>query len=94
MTVAHRDALDDVAKSAHMAVVPYHSSARVLRDRFAPHAIAAKVGILTAGTSDVAVADECRMVVAPDEPKLATVVATACCFRGGDRDRGDAGNWC
>src|SRR5438067_1492361 len=61
--VAHRDALDDVAKSAHMAVVPYHSSARVLRDRFAPHAIAAKVGILTAGTSDVAVADECRMVV-------------------------------
>src|SRR5438105_2941044 len=63
MTVAHRDALDDVAKSARMAVVPYHSSARVLRDRFAPQAIAAKVGILTAGTSDVPVADECRMVV-------------------------------
>ena len=63
MTGAHRDALGDAVKSANMTVVPYHSSARVLRDGFAPEAIRGKVGLLTAGTSDVPVADECRMVV-------------------------------
>jgi len=63
MTGAHRDSLASAANSAHMTVVDYHSSARVLRDGFAPQEVAGKVGILTAGTSDVPVADECRMVV-------------------------------
>jgi len=63
ITDAHRDALRDEAASARMTIVPYHSSARVLREGFAPESIYGKVGILTAGTSDVPVADECRMVV-------------------------------
>jgi len=63
MTGAHRDSLASAASRAQMTVVDYHSSARVLRDGFAPEAIGGKVGILTAGTSDIPVADECRMVV-------------------------------
>ena len=63
MTDAHRDALGDAAANSRMTIVQYHSSARVLREGFAPEHIAGKVGILTAGTSDVPVADECRMVV-------------------------------
>src|SRR2546421_1971332 len=46
-----------------MEVARYHSSARLLGGGFAPEAVAARVGILTAGTSDVAVADEARMVI-------------------------------
>jgi hypothetical protein len=61
MTEAHRSALTEAAGT--MRVVDYHSSARVLRDGFAPEPVAGKVGILTAGTSDVPVADEARMVV-------------------------------
>ena len=62
MTDAHRDALRDEAKNANMRIVQYHSSARVLREGFAAGSIDGKVGILTAGTSDVPVADEARMV--------------------------------
>ena len=61
MTPAHRAALGEAAGG--MRIVEYHSSARVLRQGFGPEPVAAKVGILTAGTSDVAVADEARMVV-------------------------------
>ena len=61
MTEAHRAALASAA--THMRVVRYHSSARVLRPGFAPENAGGKVGILTAGTSDIAVADEARMVV-------------------------------
>src|SRR5438309_11494831 len=63
MTDEHASALADAASAAEMEVARYHSSARVLRGGFAPEAVAARVGILTAGTSDVAVADEARMVV-------------------------------
>jgi NCAIR mutase (PurE)-related protein len=61
MSEAHRAALADAATG--MRVVAYHSAARVLRERFAPETVEGKVGILTAGTSDVPVADEARMVV-------------------------------
>ena len=63
MTEAHRDALHDAATRAGMSIVHYHSSARVVRRAFQPETIEGKVGILTAGTSDVPVGDECRMVV-------------------------------
>src|SRR5216683_2838778 len=39
------------------------SSARVLRQGFAPEPLDGKVGLLTAGTSDVAVAEEALMVI-------------------------------
>ncbi len=63
MSDAHRSALDHAATSAGMEVVPYHSSARVLRQGFSPEPAGAKVGLLTAGTSDLPAADEARMVV-------------------------------
>jgi pyridinium-3,5-biscarboxylic acid mononucleotide synthase len=63
MTAEHQTALRDAAMTAHMEVIPYHSSARVVRDGFAPEPLQARVGVLTAGTSDVPVAEECRMVV-------------------------------
>lgn len=63
MTHEHRDALRQAAEKAGLEVIAYHSSARVLRSDFAPEAAGGKVGILTAGTSDVPAADEARMVV-------------------------------
>jgi len=63
MSDAHESALRDAAARASMALVRYHSSARVIREGFTPERVAAKAGILTAGTSDVPVADEARMVV-------------------------------
>lgn len=63
MTEAHANALREQASQSEMHVVAYHSSARVLRGGFSPVPLEANVGILTAGTSDVAVADEVRMVV-------------------------------
>lgn len=61
MTGAHRAALVEAAGA--MSIVDYHDSARVLRDDFTPENVEGRVGILTAGTSDVPVADEARMVV-------------------------------
>ncbi|MEO8743958.1 MAG: nickel pincer cofactor biosynthesis protein LarB [Candidatus Dormiibacterota bacterium] len=63
MTEAHRSALDSAASAAGMRVVAYASSARVLRAGFTPEALGGKVGILTAGTSDLAAAEEAKMVV-------------------------------
>jgi NCAIR mutase (PurE)-related protein len=63
MTDAHRDRLRDAAESAGMRVISYQASARVLREGFVPERVDGKVGLLTAGTSDVPVADEARMVV-------------------------------
>lgn len=62
MTGAHAEAVREAARAAAMRVVEYTTSARVLREGFAPEALEGKVGILTAGTSDVPVADEARMV--------------------------------
>jgi NCAIR mutase (PurE)-related protein len=61
MTDAHRSAVATAA--AGMQLIGYHSSARVLRADFAPESVPGKVGILTAGTSDMPAADEARMVV-------------------------------
>ncbi len=63
MTDTHRAALHQGAELEGDSIVSYHSSARVLRSGFSPEAIDGKVGILTAGTSDLPVADDARMVV-------------------------------
>ncbi len=63
MTGAHESALREKARHAGMQVAEYHAAARVLRENFSAEPMDAKVGILTAGTSDLPVADEARMVV-------------------------------
>jgi pyridinium-3,5-biscarboxylic acid mononucleotide synthase len=63
MSEAHRAALEEAATTAGMQVIGYSDSARVMREGFIPEAVSGKVGLLTAGTSDVRVADEARMVV-------------------------------
>ncbi|HKC19354.1 MAG TPA: nickel pincer cofactor biosynthesis protein LarB, partial [Candidatus Dormibacteraeota bacterium] len=61
MTDAHRAALHQAAEG--MRIAEYHSSARVMRAGFEPEVVDGRVAILTAGTSDVPVAEEARMVV-------------------------------
>jgi pyridinium-3,5-biscarboxylic acid mononucleotide synthase len=63
MSDEHRAALAEASKAEGMQVVDHAASARVLRADFSPEALAGKVAILTAGTSDVPVAEEARMVV-------------------------------
>jgi hypothetical protein len=61
MTPAHRAALAHTAGGMHVA--DYHSAARVLRAGFVADLIDGRVGLLTAGTSDLPAADEARMIV-------------------------------
>ena len=63
MTPAHAAALQEAASEARMQLTAYAASARVLRRGYAPEAVDGKVGILTAGTSDLAAAEEAQMVV-------------------------------
>lgn len=63
MSDGHRTALHAAAEAVGMQVVSYASSARVLRPGFEPEAAGGRVGMLTAGTSDLAAAEEARMVV-------------------------------
>jgi pyridinium-3,5-biscarboxylic acid mononucleotide synthase len=63
MSDAHLAALHETAAAAGMQVVEYADSARVLRTGFRPEPLDGKVGLLTAGTSDVRVAEEARMIV-------------------------------
>jgi pyridinium-3,5-biscarboxylic acid mononucleotide synthase len=63
LTAGHFEALHAAAEAAGMEIARYHSSARALRRGFAPEGVAAGVGILTAGTADLAAADEARMMV-------------------------------
>jgi NCAIR mutase (PurE)-related protein len=63
MSAEHQAALRDSASAAGMPVISYASSARVLRPRFTPEKVEGKVGILTAGTSDLPAAEEAKMVV-------------------------------
>jgi NCAIR mutase (PurE)-related protein len=63
MSREHRASLQEAADAAEMTIVDYAQSARVMREGYAPEALDGKVGFLTAGTSDVPVADEARMVV-------------------------------
>jgi len=59
----HWRALDAQAAEAGLEVRRYHSAAAVLRPGFAPERRPGRVGLLTAGTSDLPAADEARMVV-------------------------------
>jgi NCAIR mutase (PurE)-related protein len=63
MSADHRDALREHAGAAGMHVIDYAASARVLRPGFEPEALDGKVGIMTAGTSDLPAAEEAQMVV-------------------------------
>ena len=63
MTAEHQATLHELATSAGMRVIGYAASARVLRPGFEPEALDGKVGILTAGTSDLPAAEEAQMVV-------------------------------
>ncbi len=63
LTDAHWDALRTACGRAGYTIRDYVAAARVLREGFAPEPQGGKVGILTAGTSDVPVAEEARMVV-------------------------------
>jgi len=63
MTVEHRAALREQAADAGMQIVDYANSARVLRPGFESETLGGKVGILTAGTSDLPAAEEAQMVV-------------------------------
>jgi NCAIR mutase (PurE)-related protein len=63
MSDAHQAALHDAATAAGMQVIGYASSARVVRSGFVPEALERRVGILTAGTSDLPAAEEARMIV-------------------------------
>jgi len=63
MSDVHRAALEEAATASGMQVIEYSDSARVIREGFSPEAVSGKVGLLTAGTSDVRIADEARMVV-------------------------------
>jgi len=63
MTAEHGAALHELGSAAGMPVITYAASARVLRPGFVPEHIGGKVGILTAGTSDLPAAEEAQMVV-------------------------------
>jgi hypothetical protein len=63
MSDAHRAAIANAASAAGMQVLEYSDSARVIRRGFTAEPVSGKVGLLTAGTSDVRVADEARMVI-------------------------------
>jgi NCAIR mutase (PurE)-related protein len=63
MNAEHEAALRESASAAGMRVITYASSARVLGSGFVPEASDGKVGILTAGTSDLPAAEEAQMVV-------------------------------
>lgn len=63
MTESHREALTKATTDEGLDVITYHASARAMRPGFTPEALGSKVGILTAGTSDLPVAEEARMVV-------------------------------
>ena len=63
MSPEHRAALGRAAAAAHMGIVDHASSARVFQQGFLPEPLDGKVGLLTAGTSDIPVAEEARMVV-------------------------------
>ena len=64
MSAPHREALARAAAAAGMAVIAYGSAAaRVVKAGFQPDPVDGRVGILTAGTSDLSVAQEALMVV-------------------------------
>ncbi len=63
MSAEHRAALEAAALESGLDVVDYGRSARLLRPGYAAASIDARAGVLTAGTSDLPVANEARMVL-------------------------------
>ena len=63
MSPEHQAALTRQASTKGMLVTAYGSGACVTKPGFKPQPVGGKVGLLTAGTSDIDVADEVRMVV-------------------------------
>ena len=63
MSAEHRGELRRAAAEAGFSVIEHASSARVARPGFEPERVDGKVGILTAGTSDVPVGEEARQVI-------------------------------
>ena len=63
MSAEHRGELRRAVAESGFSVTEQASSARVVRPGFEPERVGAKVGILTAGTSDVPVAEEARQVI-------------------------------
>ena len=63
MSPEHRRALARAAAAADLQILEYGASARVLKPGYAPVSIDARAGILTAGTSDLPVANEACMVL-------------------------------
>jgi NCAIR mutase (PurE)-related protein len=59
----HRRELERQGVDAGMEIVPYGAAARVLRPGFQPEPRGGRVGVLTAGSSDLTAAEEVRMVV-------------------------------
>jgi NCAIR mutase (PurE)-related protein len=59
----HWPALELHAAEAGFGLVRYHSAACVVRPGFAPEPRPGRIGILTAGTSDLPAADEARLVI-------------------------------
>jgi len=61
--VEHRAAVEAAAAAAGLACIPYGAgAARVLRPGFEPPAGGGRIALLTAGTSDLAAAEEVRML--------------------------------
>jgi NCAIR mutase (PurE)-related protein len=58
---AHWEALEDASNG--LEVVRYANAGRVLRPGWRPRALGGRVALITAGSSDVPVADEARMLV-------------------------------
>jgi len=62
LAASHVTALEAAARHAGFDLVRYRASARVVRPAFTPEPTGGRVAILTAGTSDLPVAEEARMV--------------------------------
>ncbi|MGH7869541.1 MAG: nickel pincer cofactor biosynthesis protein LarB, partial [Candidatus Dormibacteraceae bacterium] len=63
MSAAHEETLRRAAEAAQLEIIGYRQGARLLRPGFTPPPIAAKVALITAGTSDLRASEEARMVV-------------------------------
>jgi len=63
LTAEHWRELEEQSAGAGLAIVRYGAAARVLRPGFRPEPRGGRVGVLTAGSSDLTAAEEARMVI-------------------------------
>ncbi len=63
MSSEHEAVLAQHAAAQGLHITPYGNAARVTKPGFVAEPVAGRVGLLTAGTSDIEVADEARMVI-------------------------------